>query len=126
VLGAPWINARQFAAYLNARQIPGVRFVPVTFTPTSSNYSGQPCHGVNIILTDREFLEAPELGMELAAALLKLYPEQYHIEKIMEILASKAVYSELTGGEDPHRIDLDWQNDLQNFEKTREPYLIYK
>jgi uncharacterized protein YbbC (DUF1343 family) len=103
-----------------------VRFVPVTFTPTSSNYSGQPCHGVNIILTDREFLDAPELGIELAAALLKLYPEQYHIEKIMEILASKAVYDQLTGGEDPHRIDLDWRNDLLNFEKTREPYLIYK
>jgi uncharacterized protein YbbC (DUF1343 family)/CubicO group peptidase (beta-lactamase class C family) len=126
VLGAPWINARELAAYLDARQIPGVRFVPVTFTPTSSNYSGQPCHGVNIILTDREFLDAPELGMELAAALLKLHPEQYHVEKILEILASKAVYDELTGGGDPHRIDLDWQNDLQNFEKTREPYLIYK
>jgi uncharacterized protein YbbC (DUF1343 family) len=126
VLGAPWMNARELAAYLNARQIPGVRFVPVTFTPTSSNYSGQPCHGVNIILTDREFLDAPELGMELAAALLKLYPEQYHIEKIMEILASKAVYDELTCGEDPHRIDLDWQNDLLKFEKTRERYLIYK
>jgi uncharacterized protein YbbC (DUF1343 family)/CubicO group peptidase (beta-lactamase class C family) len=126
VLGAPWINARELAAYLNAREIPGVRFVPITFTPTSSNYSGQPCHGLNIVLTDREFLDAPELGMELAAALLKLYPGQYHIEKIQDILASKAVYDELVRGEDPHRMDLDWQNDLLNFEKVRERYLIYK
>jgi uncharacterized protein YbbC (DUF1343 family)/CubicO group peptidase (beta-lactamase class C family) len=126
VLGAPWINAREFAAYLNARQIPGVRFVPVTFTPASSNYSGQPCHGVNIVLTDREFLDAPELGMELASALLKLYPQQYHIDKILEILASKTVYDELVRGEDPHRIDLDWQDDLLKFENTRERYLIYK
>lgn len=126
VLGAPWINARELAGYLNARQIPGVRFVPVTFIPTSSNYSGQPCHGVNLVLTNREFLDAPELGMELAAALLKLYPEQYHVEKILDILASKAVYDELVRGEDPHRIDLDWQNDLLNFEKVRERYLIYK
>ena len=64
--------------------------------------------------------------MELAAALLKLYPEQYHIEKIIEILASKAVYDELLRGEDPHRIDLDSQDDLLKFEKTRERYLIYK
>jgi uncharacterized protein YbbC (DUF1343 family)/CubicO group peptidase (beta-lactamase class C family) len=126
LLGAPWINAREFAAYLNARQIPGLRFVPVTFAPTSSNYSGQPCHGVNIVLTDREFLDAPELGMELASALLKLYPQQYRIEKIMEILGSKAVYDALLRGEDPHRIDLDWQDDLLKFEKTRERYLIYK
>ena len=126
VLGAPWINSRELAAYLNAREISGVRFVPITFTPTSSNYSGQPCHGVNIVLTGREFLDAPELGMEVAAALLKLYPQQYHVDKIQEILASKAVYDELVRGEDPHRIDLDWQDDLLNFEKMRERYLIYK
>ncbi len=126
LVGAPWINAHEFAAYLNARQIPGVRFVPITFTPTSSNYSGQPCHGVNIVLTDREFLDAPEFGMELASALLKLYPQQYHVEKILDILASKAVYDELVRGEDPHRIDLDWQGDLLNFQKIREKYLIYK
>lgn len=126
LLGAPWINGRELAAYLNERQIPGVRFVPVTFTPASSNYSGQACHGVNIVLTNREFLDATELGMELAAALLKLYPEQYHVEKILDILASKAVYDELVRGEDPHRIDLDWQDDLQKFEKIRERYLIYK
>ncbi|MGH9517172.1 MAG: serine hydrolase [Terriglobales bacterium] len=126
LLGAPWIDAHEIAAYLNARQIPGVRFVPITFIPISSNYSGQPCHGVNIVLTDREFLDAPELGMELAAALLKLYPQQYHVEKILDILASKAVYDELVRGEDPHRIDLDWQDGLLKFEKTRERYLIYR
>jgi uncharacterized protein YbbC (DUF1343 family) len=126
LVGAPWINAHEFAAYLNARQIPGVRFVPITFTPTSSNYSGQPCHGVNIVLTNREFLDAPEFGMELASALLKLYPQQYHVEKILDILASKVVYDELARGEDPHRIDLNWQDNLQKFQKTREKYLIYK
>jgi len=126
LLGAPWINARELAAYLNARQIPGLRFVPITFTPTSSNYSGQPCHGVNLVLTEREFLDAPELGVELASALLKLYPEQFHIEKIMEILANKAVYDALVRGEDPHRIDLDWQDELLKFQQSRERYLIYK
>jgi len=126
LLGSPWINGRELADYLNARQIPGVRFVPITFTPTSSNYSGQPCHGVNIVLTNREFLDATELGMELASALLKLYPQQYHVEKILDILASKAVYDELVRGEDPHRIDLDWQDDLQKFVKIRQRYLIYK
>ena len=39
---------------------------------------------------------------------------------------SKAVDDALLRGEDPHRIDLDWQGDLLKFEKTRERYLIYK
>ncbi|HEY4053425.1 MAG TPA: exo-beta-N-acetylmuramidase NamZ domain-containing protein [Terriglobales bacterium] len=126
VLGAPWINARELAAYLNARQIPGVRFVPTTFTPSSSNFSGQPCHGVNLVLTEREFLDAPELGIELAAALLKLYPQQFHIEKMIDILANKNVYDQITRGDDPHGVAINWQDDLHKFEQMRERSLIYK
>lgn len=126
VLGAPWINARELAAYLNAREIPGVRFVPLRFTPTSSNFSGQLCRGVNLILTGRKFLDSPELGIELAAALLKLYPQQFHIEKMTDILANQAVYEAIVHGEDPHRIALDWQDDLQKFEQMKEHYVIYK
>jgi uncharacterized protein YbbC (DUF1343 family)/CubicO group peptidase (beta-lactamase class C family) len=126
VLGAPWINAHELAAYLNARQIPGVRFVPVTFTPTSSNYSGQACHGVNLMLMQREFLDAPELGIELASALLKLYPQQFHVEKMIDILGNRNVLEAITGGEDPHRVALDWQDELRKFEQVREKYLIYK
>jgi uncharacterized protein YbbC (DUF1343 family)/CubicO group peptidase (beta-lactamase class C family) len=126
LLGAPWINERELAQYLNARQIPGVRFVPVTFTPSASNFSGQSCHGVNVVLTAREFLDSPELGMELASALLTLYPQQFHAEKMIDILASKAVYDALVRGEDPHRIALDWQDDLLEFQQLRQKYLIYK
>ena len=36
VVGAPWIDGQRLANYLNARRIPGVRFVPVRFTPKSS------------------------------------------------------------------------------------------
>ena len=126
VVGAPWINGREMAEYLNARQIAGVRFVPVTFTPSSSNYAGQACHGVNIVLTGREFLDAPELGIELASALAKLYPQQFHLDKMLDILASERVYKQLSEGEDPRRIAIDWQDDLGKFEKIRERYLIYK
>lgn len=126
VLGAPWINARELSSYLNARQIPGIRFVPITFTPTSSNYAGQACHGVNVFLTAREFLDSPELGFELAAALRTLYPEQFHIEKMAEILANQTVLNSLIHGEDPRRIALDWQDELQKFQQMRERYLIYK
>lgn len=126
LLGAPWINSHELAAYLNAREIPGVRFVPTTFTPDASVYSGQECHGVNLVLVDRDFLDAPELGIELAAALLKLYPEEFHIEKMINILGNKNVYDEITDSKDPHGIRVDWQDDLNKFEQVREKYLIYK
>ena len=126
VLGAPWINARELSSYLNARQIPGVRFVPITFTPTSSNYSGQACHGVNILVASREFLDSPQLGIELASALHTLYPEQFHMEKMAEIVANQGVLNALADGEDPRRIALDWQDEIEKFQQLRDRYLIYK
>jgi uncharacterized protein YbbC (DUF1343 family)/CubicO group peptidase (beta-lactamase class C family) len=126
VLGAPWINARELSSYLNLRQIPGVRFVPLTFTPTSSNYSGQACHGVNIFVTGREFLDSPQLGVELASALHILYPEQFHMEKMAEIVANQNVLNALMQGKDPRGIGLDWQEGLQKFQQLRDRYLIYK
>jgi len=126
LIGAPWVNGRELAQYLNAREIPGVRFVSATFTPFSSNFAGQLCHGVNLVLTSRDFLDVPELGVELASALAKLYPEQFHMEKIIDILASQGVYNALTRGEDPRRIALDWQDDLVKFQQLRDRYLIYK
>jgi uncharacterized protein YbbC (DUF1343 family)/CubicO group peptidase (beta-lactamase class C family) len=126
LVGAPWIKNKEFAAYLNARGIAGVRFVPTTFTPSSSIYSGQQCQGVNIVLTDRNGFDAPELGIELAAALHRLYAADFKIERTLQLLANQNVYDALVAGEDPRRIAEDWQDGLQTFKKVREKYLIYK
>jgi uncharacterized protein YbbC (DUF1343 family) len=126
LVGAPWIKSREFAAYLNARGIAGVRFVPITFTPTSAVYSGQECQGVNIILTDRNGFDAPELGIELASALHKFYAADFKLERITSLLVNQNVYDALVAGEDPRRIAQDWQEGLEAFEKVREKYLIYK
>ncbi|MEP6643087.1 MAG: serine hydrolase [Acidobacteriaceae bacterium] len=126
VLGAPWINRRQLAQYLNARNISGVRFVPTTFTPTASNYTNQKCEGVNFLVTERNALDAPELGVELASALRSLYPQQFHMERMIEILVNQSVYDFIAKGEDPRRIAQDWQDSLDDFRQRREKYLIYK
>ena len=126
LLGAPWMKSRELAAYLNGRGIAGVRFVPVTFTPSSAVYSGQVCSGVNIIATDRNGFDAPELGIELAAALRKLYPADFKMERMQELLVNQSVYDALVAGQDPRRIAQDWQDGLEKFGKVREKYLIYK
>jgi uncharacterized protein YbbC (DUF1343 family)/CubicO group peptidase (beta-lactamase class C family) len=126
LLGAPWIKATELAHYLNERSISGVRFVPVNFTPTSSTYAGQKCEGVNIILVERNAFDASELGIELAAALRKLYPEQFHMERMIELLVNQSVYDALAGGQDPRRIADDWRESLEKFRQLRQKYLIYK
>ena len=126
LLGAPWINSRELAAYLNGRGISGVRFVAASFIPTASTYQDQKCPGVNIVLTDRNTFDAPELGIELAAALHKLYPQQFHMERMNEILVNQAAYDALSASQDPRRIAQDWQEALDAFQQLRQKYLIYK
>jgi uncharacterized protein YbbC (DUF1343 family)/CubicO group peptidase (beta-lactamase class C family) len=126
VVGAPWIKGREFASYLNARSISGVRFVPVSFTPTSSNYANQTCEGVNVVLTDRNALDSPELGVELASALHKLYPQQFDMRRMIELLLNQAAFDGISNGEDPRRIAEDWRGALEQFQQLRQKYLIYE
>ena len=123
--GAPWVKSRELAAYLNGRGMEGVRFVPVTFTPAASAYAGQKCGGVNIVLTDRNTFAAPELGMELAGALKKLYPADFKMDRMAELLVNQAAWDALQAGEDPRRIAQDWMDGLGKFEQVRKKYLIY-
>jgi uncharacterized protein YbbC (DUF1343 family) len=126
LLGAPWIDARAFAEYLNSRLIAGVRFVPVTFTPTSGPYTGKQCRGVNLIATDRNVIDAPELGVELAVALRKLYPDAWKIDRLIDLLANHDVFDAIARGDDPRLIAQGWQDDLQKFIEMRSKYLLYR
>ena len=126
VLGAPWMKSRELAAYLNGRSIQSVRFVPIVFTPSSSNYAGERCEGVNLIVLDRNTLESPELGIELASALHKLYPTDFKLERMSDLLVNQSVLDAIGAGEDPRRIAEDWQERLEEFVRLREKYLLYK
>jgi uncharacterized protein YbbC (DUF1343 family) len=125
VLGAPWIRATELAAYLNAREIAGVRLVPVEFTPTADMYAQQRCGGVNIVITARDSLDAPELGMELAAALHALYPRQFEVAKLDKLMLNAASAQAIAGGGDPRRLWMEWTDALEEFRKVRAKHLLY-
>jgi uncharacterized protein YbbC (DUF1343 family) len=125
VVGAPWINGKDLAGYLNARMIAGVRFVPTTFTPEASAFVHKECKGVNIIVINREVLDAPQLGIELAAALHKLYPQLFDMTRLNLLLANQTAYAALLSNEDPRRIADDWREALDRFMVVRTRYLMY-
>jgi uncharacterized protein YbbC (DUF1343 family) len=80
---------------------------------------------VNIIVLDRDQLDAPELGVELASALRAMYPDHYKMDRMMELLANHTVFNAISSGEDPRRIADEWREALQRFEEIRKKYLIY-
>ena len=125
-VGAPWIKSEEFLRALNARSLRGVRFLPVSFTPGgASSFSNQLCHGIRIVVTDRDSLDTPALGIEIASALHRLYAEQFQLGKIDRLLVSRGVLAALLSGEDPRTIARGWQKDLDAFKTSRQPYLLY-
>jgi uncharacterized protein YbbC (DUF1343 family) len=71
-VGAPWIDPSRFAAALNESPLPGVRFVPIFFTPAERQHAGQRCGGVQILITDWSEFEPLTLGVSLAVRLKAL------------------------------------------------------
>ena len=79
VVGAPWIDGVALARALNELRLPGVVFVPISFTPTGSKFANERCRGVNIIVTDRDVFASVRTGLAVAGKLRALFPEQWEI-----------------------------------------------
>ena len=125
LLGAPWMDSRSLSAYLNARDVQGVRFVPVDFKPLTNSFADRLCHGVQIVLIDRQALDPAELGVELAAALWKLYPDVFQLDKTLPLIGARWVLQAIEAGKDPRRIVYEWQGALEQFRTLRSKYLLY-
>jgi uncharacterized protein YbbC (DUF1343 family) len=125
-IGAPWIDGAALAASLNARRIPGVRFYPVTFTPArGAKYGGDACHGVFMVVVDRDALRPVRLGVEIASALWKAYGSVFELDGARTLLGSAATIERIRGGEDPVAIARSWSGDEARWRTTRAKYLLY-
>ena len=125
VVGAPWIQGDKLAEYLNLRAIPGVRFVPVRFTPKASVFKEEQCGGVNIVITDRSSFRPLLTGIEMALALRKLYPNDWQVDKYLRLLVNADTLERIKRGESARDILASWNSGLQEFRKARAEVLLY-
>ena len=126
IVGAPWLDGQKLARYLNQRQLSGVRFVPVRFRPNASVFKGEDVGGINIIITNRNTFRSVRTGVEIAAALRKLYPKEWEIDRYARLLVNAQFLDLVKRGDDPAAIERAWEKNTQDFEKRRAPYLLYK
>lgn len=124
-VGAPWIDGAQLASTLNARNIAGVRFYPVRFTPSSSKYANEECGGVFMIITDRTMLRPVRVGLEIASALWRLYPAQFQLLAAQRLFGSHDTLARIAAGEDPAAIVGTWGQAEQRWRQLRSRYLLY-
>lgn len=99
ILGAPYIDGA--ALIREAGPQPGVTFEPIRFTPTASVFANQDCGGIRLTITDRRALRPVDLGLTLAAALMRLYPGQFAADKMQRLLRHKPTLDAIKAGRKP-------------------------
>jgi uncharacterized protein YbbC (DUF1343 family) len=125
-LGAPWIDGVKLADELNKRDLPGIRFYPVRFTPTASKYAKQECQGVFMVVTDRLSLRPVRVGAEIAAALSRLHGAQYELEAAARLFGWSEGLTRLRAGDDPMAATSSWSVAEGRWRLLRAKYLIYR
>jgi uncharacterized protein YbbC (DUF1343 family) len=126
MIGADFIRGTELAAYLNQRWIPGVRFYPVRFQPSGTRLTGTDLEGVRFQIISRESLDSARLGLEVAAALVKLYPGKISLEADRNLIGNEETLRALAAGVDPEAIRQRQQDAIQPFLELREKYLLYR
>jgi uncharacterized protein YbbC (DUF1343 family) len=126
VIGAPWLDGSKLAAHLNARRIPGVRFVPLRFKPDASVFKNEECSGINVIITDRARFQPVTTGIEIAVALHSLWPAEWKVDSYSRLLANADTLDRLKRGEAAEELVRSWSRALENFRRTRDKYLLYQ
>jgi uncharacterized protein YbbC (DUF1343 family)/CubicO group peptidase (beta-lactamase class C family) len=124
-IGADWIDGNRLSAWLNAREIPGVRVYPTRFRPESSNFKGRWIEGVRFEITDRDAVDSTRLGLEIARALLELWPGKIDAEVDRSLIGNREVLQNLKDGVDPRNIVEAMTGSLGAFAESRHAWLLY-
>ena len=124
-VGAPYIDELKFAQALNAAGLPGVRFVPVRFTPTYSVHKDAACGGVYIMLADLQACNSVDIGIVMATTLCKMYPKDFPVDKMQRLLLHKPTLEAIKAGKSLAEIHALWKGEQDAFMKRRAEFLIY-
>ena len=127
VFGAPWIKEKVLAERLNFLGLSGVKFKPVRFTPKNDLYKGEVCKGVEVRITDRNSARPVDVFIDAFTILRELYPKKFEPRwpEVERVTGSGKLKQMLEAGHTAETILVLVHQSAQDFEKSREPYLLY-
>jgi len=136
LLGAPWIDAERFSANLNALDLPGAHFRPVTFEPTFHKHAREACGGCQIHVTHREPFRPVLASVAVMAEFHRADPGRFawrrppyeyeHHKMPIDILAgSPALREQIERGIGAREAAASWDAAVAAFEPVRRACLLY-
>jgi uncharacterized protein YbbC (DUF1343 family) len=78
-----------------------------------------------MIVTDRAALRPVRVGLEIASALIRMYPAQFQLDLAARLFGSRETLARIRSGEDPVAIAASWSAAEARWRLLRAKYLIY-
>lgn len=134
IIGAPWIDHEQAVSLLNDLDLEGVIFDTIAFVPQKMPFhsgdpflAGEDCWGISVRITDRDLFESYKAGIAMVWAIHKLHPEKMEWdESVMNrLVGTRRLENMIHDGAHPYEIFASWEEELNEFKKMREKYLLY-
>lgn len=127
LVGASYIDDEaDLAKELNQQKLPGIRFVPIRFTPDASKFSGEECGGVRFEITDRDALRAIDVGLALGKILHRRYGDSLELKsKFPTLVKHPPTEKAVAEGAGHEAIRLLWEPQLSEFRERRAAFLLY-
>lgn len=126
-VGASWLDAPRVAAIMNAKQLPGIRFVAVTLPmePTARKFPGQAVPGIRFVVTDRQAYRPVRTALLLIDEIRRQHTRDFAWTATIERLTgSGKVRLAIEGGRLLPLLD-EWDREAAEFSEARKPYLLY-
>jgi uncharacterized protein YbbC (DUF1343 family) len=100
--------------------------VPVTFTPKSSKFANEQCHGVYVVIHDRRYVSPVNAGVTIAWHLERLFGDKFDLEAVGKMVHNDDALKAIRQANDPARVPAAWRQELDAFKRVREKYLLYQ
>ena len=126
--GAPWMKGGKIAKGLKKAGLKGLRFSPLTLTPSKDVHEGKPCEGVKIEVTDKSAVRALDLFAQAAWLLKKHHPADFRLKEpeIRKMTGSGDLYRLLEAGAKPAEIIAAFEKSAAPFRERAAKFLLYK
>ncbi len=127
LIGAPWIKANELCAVLREKNFPGLLFEPVSFTPTEDAFKDQLCHGIRIIVTDRDAVRPFALFLTIFQFLVTHNAAEFkpEWEEVRVVTGSNLLRDAAEKRIPWETLPALYDQSLQRFEEAIRPYLLY-
>ncbi|HEY0659674.1 MAG TPA: DUF1343 domain-containing protein, partial [Pyrinomonadaceae bacterium] len=136
IIGAPYIDAKDYREALTKLELPGVIFREVNFLPTFQKHKDEICGGVFLHITNREEFKPVITGIAMIKTLYELYREEFKwknapYEYVYDrnpfdvISGTTKTREQIENGESLEKIELSWNDDVKLFRENRKKYLLY-